>query len=75
MSIFRKKEKKAPPQFDLLRYQPVIRASICTGEKVAGFRERSTGKFEEVAMIAGERELEEFCREYGISRDDIKKEW
>ena len=75
MSLFRKKEKKSMSAFDLREYQPVIRASICTGERVAGFRSRSTGKFEEVAMIASDSALDEFCRAYGISREDIKKEW
>lgn len=75
MSIFRKKEKKHMPAFDLKEYQPVIRASICTGEKVAGFRSRESGKFEEVVMIATAHDLDEFCRIYGITEKDIKKEW
>ncbi len=75
MSIFKKKEKRSLPAFDLKEYRPVIRASICTGEKVAGFRNRESGKFEEVALIAAARDLEEFCSTYGISEKDIKKEW
>ena len=31
---------------------PVIRASICTGEKVAGFQDIHTGKFTEIMLIS-----------------------
>lgn len=40
MSLFRKKEKKSMPAFDLREYQPVIRASICTGK---GWRDSAAG--------------------------------
>ena len=39
---------------------PVIRASICTGEKVAGFREGDSGKFEDMMLIKGEKDLKSF---------------
>ena len=36
-----KKQKKAPSAaYDRDALEPVIRSSICTGEKVAGFREK-----------------------------------
>lgn len=50
-------------------------ASICTGETVAGFKDKDTGRFEEVMLIRGEKDLQEFCRSYGIQPDGIKKEW
>ena len=38
-----KKQKKAPSEaYDREKLEPVIRSSICTGEKVAGFREKET---------------------------------
>ena len=46
--------------------EPVIRSSICTGEKVAGFREKEGGRFREVALIRTPADLEAFKRKYGI---------
>ncbi len=45
---------------------PVIRSSICTGEKVAGFREKEGGRFREVALIRTPTDLEAFKKKYGI---------
>ena len=65
-SLFRKKE--APREsYDSTRYTPVIRSSICTGEKTAGFREKATGKFREVQLIRSPADLEAFKARYGIS--------
>ena len=50
---------------DLL--EPVIRCSICTGEQVAGFRNRQTGRFEEVALIKSDQDLTAFMDRYGIT--------
>lgn len=52
--------------YDKEKTKPAIRCSICTGEQVAGFRDRISGHFEEVALIHNEQELEEFRRRYGI---------
>lgn len=49
---------------DLL--EPVIRCSICTGEQTAGFREKESGKFRDVALLRSEADLEAFRRQYGI---------
>ena len=73
MSLFRKKEKPAE-SYDREHLEPAVRCSICTGEhcsictgeQVAGFRDRTSGHFEEVALIHNEQELEEFRRRYGI---------
>lgn len=65
-------ERKA---YDTEKLIPVIHASICTGEKVAGFKDKVTGKFEDVMLIRGEKDLQEFCAQYGIDPKDIKKEW
>lgn len=58
--------------FDLSRYTPVIRASICTGEKTAGFTENANGRFHDVMLIRNDADLEEFRKRYGIT-GDIKK--
>jgi hypothetical protein len=44
--MFHKKVQKEI--YDKEKLKPVIRSSICTGEKVAGFKDLQTGKFTEV---------------------------
>ncbi len=62
------KQKKAPAEtYDAAALEPVIRSSICTGEKVAGFREKATGRFREVCLIQSPADLEAFRRKYGIT--------
>jgi len=53
---------------------PAIRASICTGEKAAGFMDKD-GKFKEVMIIRTDKDLMQFCREYGVNKDSIKTFW
>lgn len=45
---------------------PAVRSSICTGEQVAGFKEISTGRFEEVMLIQNSGDLQAFREQYGI---------
>ena len=52
--------------------KPVIKASICNGEQVAGFKDIHTGKFEEVMLIRGAADLEAFRSQYGIM-EEIEK--
>ncbi len=47
--------------------KPVIKASICNGEQVAGFQDIHTGSFEEVMLIRNENDLRLFREQYGIS--------
>lgn len=63
--LFRK--KPIVKSYDAERKTPVIRCSICTGEQVAGFQDRETGRIEEVMLIREEADLEDFCQMYGIS--------
>lgn len=64
--MFRKRSEPKP-QYDPNAFVPVIRASICTGEKTAGFSELQTGKFREVMLIRTPKDLEEFRKKYGIT--------
>ena len=65
--LFGKKEtKKTTRRYDPEKVEPVIRSSICTGEKVAGFRDKKTGHLDEVMLIMNDRDLETFRKEYGI---------
>ena len=44
MGLFKK--KKAQQSYDKENKKPVIKASICNGEQVAGFKDIHTGKIE-----------------------------
>ena len=61
---FKKKQPKS--SYDLENKKPVIRSSICTGEKVACFKNIHTGALEEVMLLRNDADLEEFKRRYGI---------
>ena len=68
--FFKKKiEKKT---YDKENKKPVIRASICTGEMVAGFKNVHTGEFEEVMLVRNDQEINEFKSTYNI-KGDIEK--
>lgn len=66
MIFFRKKEKKIEMKYDPSIRRPAIRSSICTGEKVAGFENLQTEKFEEIQLIRNDKDLQEFRKRYGI---------
>lgn len=67
MMFFKKKAKKKT--YDKENKKPVIKASICNGEQVAGFQDIHTGTFEEVMLIRDSEDLYKFKEEYGISED------
>ncbi|MCM1084611.1 MAG: aspartate dehydrogenase [Clostridium sp.] len=71
MSIFKKKPTVIT--YDKENLRPVIRSSICTGERVAGFKDIRTGKFKDIMLIRNDRDLKNFMETYGIS--DIEKEY
>ena len=54
--------------------RPVIKASICTGEQVAGFKDIHTGKIEEIMLIRSEADLDNFKKMYGIN-EKIEREY
>lgn len=68
-------KKKRTGSYDRENQVPVIRASICTGEKVAGFKDIGTGKFMEVMVVRNNRDMQEFLSIYGVSAEEIRKEW
>lgn len=71
--LFRKKQETYIYNRETQR--PVIHASICTGERVAGFQDIRTGKFTEVMLIRTPADLEQFRRLYGIGEDKIHTEY
>lgn len=73
--FFRKKQDVQEKRFDREKEIPVIKSSICTGEQVAGFKDKQTGHFREIMCIRSEKERSDFLEEYGIFPEEIKKEW
>lgn len=74
MKLFGKKREEEAPvtQFDPAEFEPVVRASICTGERVACMRERGTGKLQELMLIRTDEDLALFCRRYHVEPGRIK---
>ena len=68
------KKKTVIKTYDKENKKPVIKASICNGEQVAGFRDIHTGKIEEVMLIRSEADLDNFKKMYGIN-EKIEKEY
>ena len=69
------REQDQGDYFDRENQKPVIRSSICTGEQVAGFKDLHTGKFTEIMLVRDNEDMEEFTKKYGISREEITREW
>jgi hypothetical protein len=72
--IFSGLKKTKVKTYDRKTQEPVIKASICNGEQVAGFRDIKTGRFEEILYIRKPSDLDDFKAEYGIE-GEIRKEY
>ena len=72
MGLFRK--KTVTKTYDKENKKPVIKASICNGEQVAGFKDIHTGKWEEIMLIKTQADLVNFKEMYGIE-GEIPKEY
>ena len=70
MRFWKKKEKKPEYLYDPATERPVIRASICTGEQAAGFKNKKTGAFREIMLIRNEEDKAAFQRLYGLEHID-----
>jgi len=68
------KKKTIVKTYDKDNKKPVIKASICNGEQVAGFKDIHTGKVEEVMLIKSPSDLDIFKKMYGIN-EEIAKEY
>ena len=71
MGLFKK--KGVVQSYDKENKKPVIKASICNGEQVAGFKDIHTGKIEEVMLIKSPADLEHFKAMYGIDKELVKE--
>ena len=69
--MFRKKADKKT--YDRENKKPVLHCSICTGERIAGFKIYIQEKFEEVMLIHTDQDLDDFMEQYDIST--ITKEY
>ena len=63
--MFGRKSRDYSPE----EWEPVIRSSICMGEKVAGFKNRHTGVFEDVMLVRVPSDVEVLRQKYGISAE------
>ena len=72
MGLFKK--KTIVKTYDKDNKKPVIKASICNGEQVAGFKDIHTGKIEEVMLIKSPSDLDIVKKMYGIN-EEIAKEY
>ena len=59
--------------YDPDRQVAVVRSSICTGEKVAGFKSREDGHFTEVMLIRSPEDMRKFKEMYDL--DQVKTEY
>ena len=79
MFLFGKKKTKYGDDLrDTIQYDPetmyaVIRSSICTGEKVAGFKNKKDGHFTEVMLITSPEDEKRFKEIYEI--DSVRVEY
>ena len=76
MGLFSRRKRvamKPAIPFDPSTQVPVMKSSVCTGEKVAGFKDIRSGHFTDVALIRTEDDLKAFKAAYGI--DEVKTEY
>lgn len=71
MRLFKKKIEIST--YDRENKKPVIKASICNGEQIAGFKDLHTGKMEEVMLLKSTADLEKFKAMYGITEEIVKE--
>ena len=74
MKLFGRRRESEPEvtHFDPAEFEPVIRASICTGERVACMREKDTGRLHELMLLRTDEDLKTFCRRYQVEEGKIK---
>lgn len=71
--MFGRKKKIEKKTYDKENLKPILHASICTGETVAGFKDKRTGRFQEIMLIKSEKDVELFKEIYDIT--DLPKEY
>ena len=64
-----------PKYYDKTKRQPVIMSSICTGEKIAGFKNLDNGRFEDIMLIKCDKDFKKFLKSYAIDEKDVINMW
>jgi hypothetical protein len=72
-SSYKKSNLKDTVKFNAETQYAVIRSSICTGEKVAGFKNKEDGHFIDVMLIKNKEDEERFKEIYGL--DTVRVEY
>lgn len=54
--------------FDPSAQEAVIKCSVCTGEKIAGFRDRASGRFTEVMLLKSSEDEKRFLKTYNMDK-------
>ena len=70
-TLYYEKHLKDTIPFDSQKQYAVIRCSICTGEKVAGFINIDDGHFTEVMLIRTDEDEQRFIKIYNL--ETVKK--
>lgn len=71
MGLFKK--KIISKSYDKEQKKPIIKASICNGEQIAGFKDIHTGEIEEIMLIKSPKDVEMFKKMYGIEEEIIRE--
>ena len=71
--LFRKRRMEPEVKYDPDKQYAMIRSSICTGEKVAGFRNKEDGHFTEVMLIRSYEDELRFKEMYNL--ETVKTEY
>ena len=66
-------KKREVRTYDRENFRPVVRSSICTGEKAAGFQDVHTGKATGGMLLRPPGHLEEVRRLYGTGPGEISR--
>ena len=71
--LFGKRSREPEIKYDPDKQYAMIRSSICTGEKVAGFRNKEDGHFMEVMLIRSYEDELRFEEMYNL--ETVKTEY
>lgn len=71
--LFGRKSREPEIKYDPDIQYAMIRSSICTGEKVAGFKNKKDGHFTDVMVIRSSEDERIFKEMYGL--DTVRTEY
>lgn len=66
--------KKKNPYFEKIVGKIAVESSICTGEKLIGFKNTTTGKLERAVVVRNTQDIYDFCKQYNISKAELPPE-